>query len=215
MKLSRVGAGTLTLLAAFLLAAVACNDSSPTAPSSGASAAETIADTARMPIVAIPYRHIAPRQEPTTPTRTPTTPTPPTTPTRTATPTPTPTKTTPTPTPPAAVKYDGTYDFTIYGCSLTDGALPCVGNQAQTFARVFVVLNGNITVGPWAGAVTDSTFGTVRLMGPCPVGDGTSNAVFTGTLNAGTGTKFGQGQYMCNGGLMNGYSNAWQVFNGQ
>jgi hypothetical protein len=104
----------------------------------------------------------------------------------------------------------------MYGCALTNNALPCAGNLAATIPKAFVVLNGNITltVFPgWNGAVTDSTFGTVRLMGPCPVADG--NAVVTGTLNAGSGKKFGQGQYVCNGGLMDGYTNTWQVFNGQ
>jgi hypothetical protein len=126
-------------------------------------------------------------------------------------------------------KYDGAYDLTINGCVMSFPEVPpyfaCTGNAIVLSAPgAFVVIHGNANFANIAFGPVDPTFGNLVLRGVCPR-DGTATAVFTGILNAGSGNKFGQGQYVCSGGtpappffpngLFDGATGTWQVSNGR
>ncbi len=119
-------------------------------------------------------------------------------------PSPTPTPT-PTPAPaPARGKYDGTYDT-----SLTHPSQG--GQETRVFPRFFIVTNGTISSSDrtLSGSVTNETFGNVEFTGPCWANQ--FGARFTGILNAGSGSKFGEGTFTCNNGAPGG---TWRVSNG-
>jgi hypothetical protein len=212
MKISKVATGTV--LAVFLLAAAACNDSSPTAPSSGAGAAETNAFLPRMPIQRVtppwgtilphPVKYETPNPPPTTPeptlapttiptlTAPPATPTPTPTPTKTPTPTRTPTPTwTPTPTrltatpTRTAFPFDGSYSWSYIGSVIcTFPDGPPTTIPINSGPLPMTVLNGQIS-GDAGGPVV----GTVSSSGSATFGVNANGASITwlGTF-VGTGS---------------------------
>ena len=142
----------------------------------------------------------------TTPASTSVTPVPAASPAPTPSPSPAPT--------PASAKYDGTYDFSfVYATGSTTVT-------TQVLPRFFIVRNGIVSSsdGTVAGTVTNSTFGNVQFTGPCPHGDSLPNpnlsAIWTGILNAGSGPKFGEGNYVCRTPVGTPARNTWRAYNG-
>jgi len=211
---------TRTLLAVFLLAGVACNNSSPTGPSSAARPAERNAFLPRMPIQRGPFRSILPHPvkyetpnpppgpptpEPPTPTPLTVTPTPTNTPTPTRTPTPTGTPTpsrtpTPTRTPTStAFPFDGSYSWSYTGSVTCDIDGTISSTPINSGPQPMTVLNGQISFpgSAYGGTISSTGSATFLQVAVPPVSCG-----FSGTfVKNNSGGVQANGSWSCDLGV--------------